>query len=379
MQNKNADIFSNYKIGKLTLKNRLAVAPMTRVSGKADGTAGPLMKDYYQAFAQGGFGLIITEGLYPDKHYSQGYKFQPGLTDEAQAESWRPIVDAVHKSDSLFIAQLMHAGALSQYNKYTGCNAGPSAVKPLGQEMTFYYGEGDYSTPKAMDKDEISDVINGFVSAAKLAKHAGFDGVEIHGANGYLLDQFITVHTNERTDEYGGELLKRLQIYKEVITSIRKAIGDDFIIGIRFSQSKVNDFEYKWPEKDEDAKSTFELVAKCGVDYIHTTEYNAKDPAFGKGLSLAELAKKHGGIPVIANGSIVNENDATDILNADQADVVAVGKMALSNPDWPNLIRDKQALREFSFEMFNPLADLKTANEFFQKTTKDDISSIINK
>jgi len=369
MKNKHVDIFANHTIGKLTLKNRLAVAPMTRVSGKADGTAGPLMKDYYQAFAKGGFGLIITEGLYPDKHYSQGYKFQPGLTDEAQAKSWQPIVDAVHRSGSLFIAQLMHAGALSQYNKYTGSNAGPSAVKPLGQEMTFYYGNGDYSTPKAMDKEDINDVINGFVNAAKLAKYAGFDGVEIHGANGYLLDQFITVHTNERTDEYGGKLLKRLRIYEEVITSIREAVGDDFTIGIRFSQGKVNDFEYKWPAKDEDAKSTFEFVAKCGVDYIHTTEYNAKDPAFGKGLSLAELAKKHGGVSVIANGSIVNENDAKQILDNNQADVIAVGKMALANPDWPNVIKHNQPLQEFNFEMFNPLADLKTANAFLAKNT----------
>ena len=367
MKDNTADLFSSHTIGKLNLKNRLAVAPMTRVSGNADGTVGPLMKDYYQAFAQGGFGLIITEGIYPDKLYSQGYKFQPGLTDKIQADSWKPIVDAVHESGSLFIAQLMHAGALSQYNKYTGCNAGPSAVKPLGQEMTFYYGEGDYSTPKAMDKEDINDVILGFVNAAKLAKRAGFDGVEIHGANGYLLDQFITVHTNERTDEYGGELINRLRIYEEIITSIRKAVGDDFTVGIRFSQGKVNDFEYKWPAKGEDAKYTFELASKCGVDYIHTTEYNANEAAFGEGLSLAELAKKHGSVSVIANGSIVNGKDAKHMIDSNQADVIAVGKIALANPDWPNMIRDKQALREFNFEMFNPLADLKTANEFLAK------------
>jgi len=367
MKNNSSDIFSNFTIGKRAIKNRLAVAPMTRVSGNADGTVGPLMKDYYQAFAQGGFGLIITEGIYTDKQYSQGYKFQPGLSDEEQAESWKPIVDAVHESGSLFIAQLMHAGALSQYNKYTECNAGPSAVKPLGKEMTFYYGEGDYSTPKAMNKRDINDVINGYVNAAKLAKRAGFDGVEIHGANGYLLDQFITVHTNERTDEYGGDLVNRLRIYDDVITSIRKAVGDDFTIGIRFSQGKVNDFEYKWPAKDDDAKYTFELASKCGVDYIHTTEHNAKKSAFTDGLSLAELAKKHGNVPVIANGSIVNGNDANFMIDTHQADVIAVGKMALANPDWPNVIRNQQKLKEFNFEMFNPLADLKTANEFLAK------------
>jgi len=369
MENKNTTIFSNHTIGKLTLKNRLAVAPMTRVSGNEDGTVGPLMKDYYQAFAQGGFGLVITEGIYTDKQYSQGYKFQPGLSDEAQAQSWKPIVDAVHESGAIFIAQLMHAGALSQYNKYTGCNAGPSAVKPLGKEMTFYYGEGDYSTPKSLSKTDIDDAINGFVNAATLAKQAGFDGVEIHGANGYLLDQFITVHTNERSDEYGGALVNRLRIYEEIIRSIRAAVGDDFTVGIRFSQGKVNDFEYKWPGKDEDAKYTFELATKCGVDYIHTTEFVAKEPAFEGGLSLAELAKQHGGVSVIANGSISNEKDATEIIEASQADVVTVGKLALANPDWPNAIKTDQELREFSFDMFDPIADLKTANEFFAKNT----------
>jgi len=369
MQHKKSTIFSNHTLGKLTLKNRLAVAPMTRVSSNEDGTAGPLMKDYYQAFAQGGFSLIISEGIYTDKHYSQTYKFQPGLTDESQADSWKPIVDAVHKSGSLFIAQLMHAGALSQYNKYTKCNAGPSAVKPLGQEMTFYYGQGDYSTPKAMNKDDINVAISGFVNAARLAKKAGFDGVEIHGANGYLLDQFITVHTNTRSDEYGGELVNRLRIYEQVITSIRAAVGDDFTIGVRFSQAKVNDFDYKWPAKDKDAKYTFELVTACGVDYIHTAEYNATEPAFEEGLSLAELAKKHGGVSVLANGSIVNESDATKIIDVNQADVVSVGKVALANPDWPNAIKDGRALREFSFAMFDPIADLKTANEFLVKNT----------
>ena len=227
--------------------------------------------------------------------------------------------------------------------------------------------QGDYSTPKAMSKADIDDAINGFVNAAKLAKQAGFDGVEIHGANGYLLDQFITVHTNQRSDEYGGKLVNRLRIYEEIIRAIREAVGDDFTVGIRFSQGKVNDFEYKWPEAEADAKYTFEIAAKCGVDYIHTTEFIAKQPAFGKGLSLTELAKKHGGIPVIANGNIVNENDATELIDTEQADVVTVGKMALANPDWPNAIRDKQELKEFSFDMFDPIADLKTANEFLAK------------
>lgn len=365
MKNMTSNIFSTYKIGNISLKNRLAVAPMTRISANEDGTAGPLMKDYYQSFAKGGFAMIITEGIYTDKIYSQGYKFQPGLTDEAQAQSWQEITRAVHNSGGVIIAQLMHAGGLSQYNKYRGHGVAPSSIKPLGKPLSFYYGEGEHPVPKTLSKVDIELVVSGFINAAKLAKKAGFDGVEVHGANGYLLDQFITVYTNERTDEYGGSLVNRLRIYKEIITSIREAVGQEFIVGVRFSQGKVNDFEYKWPEKEADAKYTFESAKDYGVNYIHTTEFVAKEPAFERTLSLAELAKKHGKLPIIANGSVNNGNDASHLIETNQADVIALGKIALANPNWPDAVKNKQALKEFSFDMFDPIADLKTANLYF--------------
>lgn len=368
MKNDISDVFSTLKIGSLSLKNRLAVAPMTRVSANEDGTVGPLMKDYYQSFAKGGFSLVITEGIYTDKLHSQGYRYQPGLTDEKQSQSWCVVTDAVHQRGGLIIAQLMHAGSLSQYNKYSDHNIAPSAVQPLGQEMTFYYGKGDYSTPRAMTEDDIANVINGFINAARLAKLAGFDGVEIHGANGYLLDQFMTLYTNDRADEYGGILTNRLRIYKEIITSVREAVGHDFLIGVRFSQAKVNDSEYKWPEKEIDAEYIFQSVNNFGVDYIHTTEFDAKSPAFEKGFSLAELAKKHGGVPIIANGNVNNESDAKLLIETSQADIISLGKTALANPNWPNAIQNKDELNAFSFEMFNPIADLKTANDYFAKS-----------
>jgi len=367
MKTIDSSIFSSKKIGVLTLKNRLVVAPMTRVSANEDGTTEELMKNYYQSLAEGGFALIITEGIYTDKHYSQGYKFQPGLTDDAQVQSWKEITNVVHESGGKIIAQLMHAGALSQYNKYTGYSAAPSAQKPLGQEMSFYYGDGEYSVPKEMNNEDIDKVISGFVSAAKLAKKAGFDGVEIHGANGYLIDQFITGYTNFRTDEYGGKLSNRLRLYKEVILSVCEAVGNDFIVGVRLSQGKVNNFEYKWPNKDADAEYIFQSISKLGIDYIHTTEFIAKDPAFEGSISLAKLAKKNSTVPVIANGSVKDESDAKLMIDSGQADFVSLGKIALANPDWPIAVKAKKILKEFSFDMFNPIADLKTANEYLSK------------
>src|SRR5690606_26798647 len=136
--------FSPMKLGRLALRNRFAVAPMTRVSATAEGVPTQRMADYYASFADGGFGLVITEGLYTDKAFSQGYLFQPGLTDPTQEDGWRPIVQRVRSQGALMIAQLMHAGALSQGNPYRGDTRGPSAVRPQGRQMAFYRGFGDY-------------------------------------------------------------------------------------------------------------------------------------------------------------------------------------------------------------------------------------------
>lgn len=187
-----ATLLSPVALGPLQLANRLAVAPMTRVSATADGRATARMAEYYGAFARGGFGLVITEGIYTDRAYAQGYLFQPGLTDGAQQEAWRPVADQVHAAGGRIVAQLMHAGAISQGNPHRTVAKGPSAVQPKGLQMGFYRGEGAYRTPEELSLAEIEEIVAGFAAAALRARQAGFDGVEIHGANGYLLDQFLT-------------------------------------------------------------------------------------------------------------------------------------------------------------------------------------------
>jgi 2,4-dienoyl-CoA reductase-like NADH-dependent reductase (Old Yellow Enzyme family) len=197
-------LFEPLALGSLALPNRLAVAPMTRVSATADGVPTARMADYYALFADGGFGLVITEGLYTDEAFSQGYLHQPGLANAAQRDAWRPIVDGVQSRGSRVITQLMHAGALSQRNPYRTSTVGPSAVRPKGRQMTFYRGAGDYAVPAAMTQHDIDTAVAGFAQAAARAREAGFDGVEIHGANGYLLDQFLSEGINLRDDRYGG-------------------------------------------------------------------------------------------------------------------------------------------------------------------------------
>lgn len=365
MSTKYSLLFEPSVIGGLEIPNKLVVAPMTRMSAEKDGTVGPLMKDYYKAFAAGGFGLIITEGLYTDQLYSQGYLDQPGITTQEQAQSWEPVIKEVHTSGGVIFAQLMHAGALSQFNRFVGTTKAPSAVQPLGEQMPFYHGNGPYQVPEAMTQEDIYAVVKGFSEAAVLAKEAGFDGVEIHGANGYLLDQFLTDYTNKRDDRYGGSIEGRLCIYREVANAVRTAVGDDFVVGVRFSQKKVNDIEHVWGGGEDAAKQAFALMSYCGVDYIHTAEPKINDAAFSGSAPLSELAKKYSGLPVIANGGVSEPEIANITLKNEQADFIALGKIALANQDWPAVVKAEGTLNTFDFLMLSPIANLSSAKNYF--------------
>lgn len=355
-------LFEPVALGPLQLPNRLAVAPMTRVSATADGHATARMADYYGAFATGGFGLIITEGIYTDKAYAQGYLFQPGLADEHQCDAWRAVADRVHAAGGKIVAQLMHAGAISQGNAHRSIAMGPSAVQPKGQQMSFYRGEGPYRRPCALSLAEISEAVQGFARAALCAREAGFDGVEIHGANGYLLDQFLTDYTNQRTDGYGGPLARRLRLGVETVHAVRQAVGRDFTVGYRVSQGKVNDFTHKWAGGEAEAAVVFETLSAAPLDYLHTTEFEAWQPAFGEGHSLAALARRHGTVPVIANGALHSPVEAIGMVARGDADLVSLGRGALTHADWPRRLRDGQAIEDFDRALLSPIADLANAD-----------------
>ena len=358
-------LFEPFQLASMTLKNRTLVAPMTRVSATQDGSVSDLMFPYYRAFAEGGFGAVITEGVYTDKAFSQGYQYQPGITDPEQAAGWARLIRDIQTAGAKVILQLMHAGALSQYNRFAGDTRAPSPVPPKGTQMAFYRGEGPYPTPLELTPSEIDNAVKGFADAARRAQDAGADGVEIHGANGYLLDQFLTDYTNRRTDGFGGNTLGRVRMTCDVIRSVRDATGPGFTVGVRISQAKVNDFEHKWAGGEDDARVIFPQLAKAGASYIHTTEFNADQPAFQTGPSLARLARLLSGLPVIANGGLGDPERAARVLAQDDADLIAVGKPALAAPDWPNKVRNRQRPDTFSFDMFSPLADLPSANAYF--------------
>jgi 2,4-dienoyl-CoA reductase-like NADH-dependent reductase (Old Yellow Enzyme family) len=368
MNDSQSVILSRHDMKGLGFRNRLAVAPMTRVTATAEGVPTAAMRDYYARFARGGFGLVITEGLYTDKAFAQGYRNQPGIADDDQARAWAGITAGIHAGGALAFAQLMHAGALSQGNPFRSHTAGPSAVQPAGEQLGFYHGAGSYPMPVQMTEQEIADVIDGFVQSARRAvRVAGFDGIEIHGANGYLLDQFLTAHTNLREDGWGGDVQGRVRLLVEVLRAVKAAVGSEVPVGIRISQGKVNDFTAKWPGRELDATAIFGALAQAGADFIHVTEFEAWKPAFDGGSdSLVALARHHApGVTIIANGSLHSIERAAEAL-ALGADIVALGRGALANPDMPKLFEKGIAPREFDGAILGPIADIKESELAFQ-------------
>ncbi|MYL32272.1 NADH:flavin oxidoreductase [Pontibacillus yanchengensis] len=354
-------LFEQTHIGTIPFSNRYIVAPMTRVTANNDGTANDTMKKYYERYAKGGFSGIISEGIYIDDAHSQGYDNQPGLVTEQHKHAWKKIVDQVHEYDTKMVAQLMHAGGQVQGNAYTDETIAPSAVAPKGEQLGFYGGSGPFPTPNTMTKEDIDQVIASFADAAALAKEAGFDGVEIHGANGYLLDEFLTDYMNQRTDEYGGSIEAGLKIILEIITAIREKVGEDYMVGIRLSQGKVSDQSYRWPNSEHDAKMIFGTLGNEALDYIHVTDGDGTAPGFGDNTrSMAQAASEFGGKPVIANGKLGDPDQALKAVIEEKADFVSLGTGALANPDTPHRVENGNKLKDFDAEsILFPIAHIK--------------------
>ncbi|MGJ9384180.1 tRNA-dihydrouridine synthase [Salipaludibacillus sp. CF4.18] len=358
-------VLKSLNISSVDLENRVGLAPMTRTSATEDGLVTNQMANYYTKFTKGGFGLIITEGTYPDEQYSQGYNDQPGIANDKQVEEWKKVIKSVHENGAKIFCQIMHAGALSQGNRYKNETIGPSAVKPKGEQLGFYGGSGEFSIPKEMTSEDIKEVVQSFANSAVRAKQAGFDGIEIHGANGYILDQFLTDYTNKRTDQYGGSIENRVRLLVEVLQAVREQVGAEFPVGIRISQGKVNDYDHKWANGESDAEIIFSSISKAGADFIHVTENDAMNPAFEEnGKTLAAFAKKYGDVPIFANGNLHEPEKAEEIIKKGEADLITLGTGALVNPDWVNKVQKDGTINEFNPEKFlHPNAKIKEFEE----------------
>ena len=352
-------IFEPFLLRGHQLQNRLAVAPMSRVSATAEGVPASIMQAYYEAFAKGGFSMIITEGIYTDTAAAQAYPLQPGLATPAQRQGWQQIVRRVKQHGTLFIAQLMHAGAISQHLQHTQA---PSAIQPSGRKMPEYGGGGGpFPVPKAMTEPDIAVAQQGFIDAAQQALAAGFDGVEIHAANGYLLDQFLTDYTNTRQDAYGRTMANRFRIISAIIAGIRAVVPAAFIVGLRLSEGKVNHLHYRWPGGAATARELLAEVARAQPDYVHIAAESGhwqRDCMYADGTSFTRLAKEIVNVPVIANGGLHQPALARQVLAGSHADLLALGKAAIANPDWPARVQRGESTVPFHAGMIKPSASI---------------------
>jgi N-ethylmaleimide reductase len=334
-------LLSPFIKGNFELKNHLVMSPMTR-SRAIDNLPNQLMADYYGE--RTGAGLIITEGTAPAPE-ALGYPRIPGVFNQQQIDGWKSVTNKVHRGESKIFLQLMHTGRIGHNdNLPKGITlVGPSDIKATGQIFTDTKGLQDYSAPVALSKEGIKNVIEGFVTAAKNAIEAGFDGVEIHGANGYLLEQFLNPHVNNREDEYGGNMENRSRFTVEVLQAVADAIGKEKV-GIRFSPfSKLGDLvDYGEEETQNTYAHLAEKLDELQIAYVHIA-VNAAIPE----KTFQAIRDNFSGIIILANG--LNPETGEEALHAGFADLVAFGRSFLSNPDFVERIITNAALNTVDF------------------------------
>ncbi len=320
-------LFSPLTLGELKLANRLVMAPLTRVRSGRDGVPGPLVVEHYKQ--RSSLGLIVSEGTYPS-HAGQGFPGQPGLVTPEQIEGWRNVADAVHSAGGLIVAQVMHAGRVTHEGTTGGREVvGPSAIAIDGETRT-YDGKQPYPVPHALRTDELPSVIGDFVQASKNAIAAGMDGVEIHGANGYLLHEFLSPASNRREDSYGGSPENRARFVAEVVEAVAAAVGAARV-GIRISPEHNIQDAYE-PDSD-DVRATYtalvDRIAPLGLSYLSVLH---KDPS---GELVQSLRHTFAG-PVLVNSGfseITSRDEALSLLADGVGDAVVVGRPAIANPD----------------------------------------------
>jgi len=335
-------LLTPYIKGDFELKNHVVMAPMTR-SRAIGNLPNQLMADYYGQ--RTGAGLIITEGTAPSPE-ALGYPRIPGVFSRQQVDGWKLVTDSVHRGESKIFLQLMHTGRIGHTdNLPEGVTlVGASDSKAAGQLFTDTKGMQDHSKPVALSTAGIRKVIESFVSAAENAMEAGFDGVEIHGANGYLIEQFLNPNVNNRSDEYGGSLENRSRFTIEVVRAVAAAIGKARV-GVRFSPfSKLGDLaEYDEAETHETYVGLAQRLGGLQIGYLHIA-VNAPIPA----RTLPAIRDNFSGTIILSNG--LSPETGEEALHAGFADLVAFGRSFLSNPDFVERIKANAELNPVDFD-----------------------------
>jgi 2,4-dienoyl-CoA reductase-like NADH-dependent reductase (Old Yellow Enzyme family) len=339
-------LFRPLEINGLTIPNRIVMAPMTR-RFSPDGVPNAAVADYYRRRAEGGVGLIFTEGTTIDRPAASNHAAIPNFHAPASLAGWAQVVSAVHAAGGLIAPQLWHQG-----------NAREAASGPYPQAPS--EGPSAQGSAQGMRDADVADTIEAFATAAAAAQRIGFDAVELHGAHGYLIDQFLWANANTRTDRYGGDAVERTRFAVEVVRAVRRAVGPRFPLSFRFSQWKVQDYKARLAETPAALERLLQPLADAGVDVFHASTRRFWEPEFeGSSLNLAGWTRKLTGRAAISVGSVGLEgadfmeqlrgdssgasvgslDELLRRMDADEFDLIAVGRALLSDPQWPAKVR----------------------------------------
>jgi N-ethylmaleimide reductase len=335
------DLFSPTRIGAIAVANRIAMAPLTRSRAGMDGVHTPLAVKYYRQRASAG--LIITEATNISRQ-GRGYAFTPGIYTDAHVGAWRRVTEAVHDAGGRIVCQLWHVGRMSHVSLQEGAAApvAPSAIQ--AGELVFLESQTQAppSMPRALKTDEIPDLVEDYRNAARKAKAAGFDGVEVHAANSYLLDQFIRDSTNKRTDQYGGPVENRTRFPIEVVSAVAD-IWEADRVGVRLSPltRAVGDTPL-----DSDPQATYGHLARqlgrLGLAYLHCVEGQTRGPNAAAQFDFKALHAAFGGKYIANNG--YDRQLAVDAVASGHADMISFGQHFIGNPDLVERLRRNAAL-----------------------------------
>jgi 2,4-dienoyl-CoA reductase-like NADH-dependent reductase (Old Yellow Enzyme family) len=350
-------LFRPIEINGMPLRNRIVMAPMTRVFATNEGVPTAAMAEYYRRRAAGEVGLIVTEGVFVD-HPSAGYDRNiPSLSTPDQLHGWRQVTDAVHSADGKIAAQLWHVGRQRTTKKAPFPDAPTLSSGNLRSRLPSSSGT-PMARPRAMTLEEIADTQAAFARSAAMAREAGFDAVEVHGAHGYLVDQFLWEGANNRTDEYGGSLTNRLRFAVELVEAIRKAVGPDYPVLFRFSQWKADDYQARIAQTPEELGLILNALKRSGVDCLHASQRDHAEESFPPSpLNLAGWSEKLTGLPAISVGKVALSGEFTSSFRGEECDLrpldevlgqmergdyslIAIGRALIADPELPRKVRE---------------------------------------
>lgn len=342
-------VFSSIQLKGLTLKNRLGVAPMTRMSSPGESIPRRDVLDFLVRRAQNGAALVYTEAIVTDYESAQGYPGQARLVTQRQIEAWKPVVAAIRAAGAVSIMQMFHCGRIA----WPEVNPAARVIAPsplIPRDNNALTGK-PYPVPDEMSQFDIDHVILGFVETARGAVAAGFDGVEIHGAHGYLISQFLSAYTNQRTDGYGGSVVNRYRCLHEIIQAVAPVMPEKALLLVRISDWGVTDMGVSLFGTKKEYQEIVTLLSREPVDAISVSAYDYKLPALNTSQNIAQITREATDLPIFICGKIHDRATAADALR--DADIALSAKSMLLNPNWVEDVRQGKTLPIYNSEEAN--------------------------